>query len=177
MPKKDCSSLTFYGFRASWIVQTFSTVGCNPSLSMTRPRYSIWERRKKHLDLFSFNPEFCSSSSTVFKSCRWLCKVGPVIRILSMYTDTPLIPCSRFSIVHWKIDGVDGTPKGRQLYLYKLLCVFTMTYSFDSLSKGNCRCACDRSNFEKFWPPSKFASSLSTLGSVVRNLQKQLSLK
>ena len=68
MPRKDRSSLTFCGFRASWIARTFSAVGCNPSLSMTCPRYSIWERRKKHLDLFSFNPEFCSFSSTVFKA-------------------------------------------------------------------------------------------------------------
>jgi hypothetical protein len=137
------------------------TLDANHLGQMMYPRYSIRSRREKHFVLFNFKPEFWSFSRTASK----ICKIEPEIRISSMYTDTPLIRCNRFSMVRWNIEGAEETPKGKRLYLYKPVCVFTATYSSDCSSRGNWRYTCDKSNYEKYWPPAKFTSKSSIFGS------------
>ena len=54
---------------------------------------------------------------------------SPILKMSSIYTHTPLIPCSRFSITCWNIVGADATPNRSLMYAKGPMCVFVLVPS------------------------------------------------
>ena len=91
----------------------FSGTGWSPSASILYPKYSTEGAINKYLPLLRRRPAYSILLSTSSSAAIWPLSSGPVMSTSSMYTTTPGIFCSKFSITRWKIPGADETPNGR----------------------------------------------------------------
>ena len=91
--------------------------------------------------------------------------VEPVIRISSMYTDTPSWSRSRSLIMRWKISGADVMPKGNRLKQKRPYGVMNVVSFWLCSSNGMAQKPLAASNEEKNLAPANFGIISSIVGS------------
>ena len=96
------------------MARTFSGSGWSPSASIIYPKYSTEGAMNKHLPLLKRRPACSILLSTSSSAAMWPLSSGPVMSTSSIYTTTPGMSCSKFSITRWNIPGADETPNGRR---------------------------------------------------------------